>query len=164
METNEKKLYFTPINNHILEKMLKTRFTECELMILLCIFRHTAGWQRPYYNMSYSFIAEDIKHTTRAVRYALKNLEKRNIIVNYKKPGGKVNIWGINASISMWDREQPFLQKIKDTSQDREQPFLQDREQPFLIDRNNHSYPIGTTIPTNREQPFLQKINNKKKL
>ena len=165
---------FTQLNNHIFDKIRKTRFTECEIQTLLCIIRYTYGFQRPFYNMSFTFIAEDINHTTRAVKYALKELEKRNIILNYKKPGGKINQWGINVKISMWDSEQPFTQEIKGTSQGSEQPFTQeikgsvlnssDSEQPFTAPVNNHSLPMGTTIHCPGEQPFTQEIKNKKNI
>ena len=104
METNKEKLTnFTPINNNILKQILLTRLSECELKTLLLIFRKTAGNQQKIYcNLSYSYIKKCIPFSERAIIYAIRNLEKRHIIVNYKKPGGKINQWAINSKLSMW--------------------------------------------------------------
>ena len=109
---------FTPINHNILNKILKTRLSECQLKILLLIFRKTAGDQQKLYcNLSYSYIEKYIPFSRRAIIYAVQDLERRNIIINYKEPGGKINKFGVNGKISMWDSATHCTQEIKERSQ-----------------------------------------------
>ena len=102
MVDDKNKMNYTKFWNPIFDAILSNHFKESEIMTLLCIARFTLGFNRPYANLSISFIANSIGHSTSAIKKSLKNLEKRQIIKNHKSPGGKVNQWGINTKVSEW--------------------------------------------------------------
>ena len=144
---------FTQFKNPLYNKIRKTCLSGCELKVLLSIHYFTFGFHRPYYRMSYSFIAKDINCNVRTVKKALTELESRNIIKNHKSKADRTNIWGINENFGSWkDREQTFPQEKKEllkSASDREQTFPHDREHLF---------------PNNSVQTFPQERNNKKNI
>jgi len=72
---------FTRLANEILENTAKAKLTATQYEIIQIIWRYTYGFNRKEHNLSLSFIANAIGRDGRQIQRALKDLERRKIII-----------------------------------------------------------------------------------
>ena len=167
MTDEKREIPYIKIIHPIFDEIRKARYlTFCEKDILWCIVAYTIGFNRPFYNMSYSYIAKDIGYSERIVKKGLSVLETRNMIINHKNPNSKINRWGINPNITSWNREPQFPQEIKAKKRNREPQFPQEIKDNVLFEKSpmnrEPQFPIGSEpqFPIGSEPQFPQEIKN----
>ena len=159
MTDEKREIPYIKIIHPIFDEIRKARYlTLCEKDILWCIVAYTIGFKRISHNLSYSYIAKDIGFSERFVIKGIKELERRNIILKYKKPGSKINRWGINTNISNWNSEPQFIQEIKAISKNSEPQFIQEiKADKKQLKHTSNSEP---QFIIDSEPQFTQEIKN----
>lgn len=72
---------YTSIANEILDNLYRISLNGTELKVVMCIFRYTFGFHKKSHKLSASFIARWGNCDVRAVKRALKKLQKNRIII-----------------------------------------------------------------------------------
>ena len=72
---------YTAVANEILDNLYKLSLNGTELKVISCIFRYTFGFHRKSHKLSASFIARWGNCDLRAVKRALKKLQRDRIII-----------------------------------------------------------------------------------
>ncbi|MHB1151868.1 MAG: replication protein [Eubacteriales bacterium] len=85
MASPQKENGYTPIANEFLEKIYGEAFTSSELRIFLTVLRFTYGLSRKTHKMSGSFIAKATGLNARATARVLKDLIRKNVILETAK-------------------------------------------------------------------------------
>lgn len=104
--TEEKRDSYTKLFNPILEALCKTEFTGREMRVVLFVIRSTYGWNKKKYPLSKSFIAEGTGISRRHVGDVVRELVRRNILIDYgtdKK--SRCKVYGLNKKYSTWDKD-----------------------------------------------------------
>lgn len=93
-ENNE--LFSVPVG--IFETLYKLKLTGTEYKIILCIIRYTFNFNIRYCPLSLSFLSDELNTPKRNILNGLNNLEKKQLITNYKDKTKKrdVNLWGLS--------------------------------------------------------------------
>ena len=79
--------------------IIDARLTATETRLLLCIAFYTFGINSEFCPLSYGFLSQAANIDESDTKKLIRNLEKRQIIKNYKIPGNKnKNLWGIDKS------------------------------------------------------------------
>ena len=104
---------YTRIPNLIMEVL--PFFMDTKSAILLVIIRQTFGWEnRPYDEMTTSFFKKATHKSERNIERQLAELQKQNIIKNYKGNEKDKNLWGLNIKYSQWKQpDKIVIQKRK---------------------------------------------------
>ena len=130
----EKGPPYTRFFNHMLELFFdKEYFDECEIHVFLVILRYTIGFDRIFWTFSYDFLCEKTSYSKPWVIDSIKDLQKRNIIENVKKPGNKINVYQINIKTSTWIKRNSkvdFTQLNKQAKQNSKVDFTQVNKGP----------------------------------
>ncbi len=85
MASPQKENGYTPIANELLEKIYGGVFTASELRIMLTVLRFTYGFSRKTHKMSRSFIAKATGLNARETARVLKDLVRKNVILETAK-------------------------------------------------------------------------------
>ena len=87
--------------------IIDARLTATETRLLLCIAFYTFGINSEFCPLSYGFLSQAANIYESDTKKLIRNLEKRQIIKNYKIPGNKnKNLWGIDKSFYLFEYQK----------------------------------------------------------
>lgn len=95
---------YTKIANELLEAVYRYDLTKNELKVLLCVFRHTYGYNQKEHVMSLSFIANDTGLPKSKISTALKGLNVKNLLFIIPATGRVPQIIGVQKHYEEWLR------------------------------------------------------------
>lgn len=93
---------FTAISNELLEAIYKADITKNEMRVLLCIIRHTYGYQRKCGEFPRSFLKEETGLSEARITESLDGLKGKNIIIVKDAEGRKPKEISIQKDYEKW--------------------------------------------------------------
>lgn len=101
MNNRNQEMGFTQVPNSMLQAVSRLRMSGTQHNLLLVIWRYTYGFHKSEHELSLSFLAVATGYDERNIQRALKELQKRNIIIQRTNKNKSRNI-SFNGDVSQW--------------------------------------------------------------
>ena len=131
---------YLKLANEIVEALERINLSPYEWRVMLCILRHTYGWNKKSDSISFSQFEQDTGIKRRHIQRTLKSLKDRNIIWMIHKGEKTVVEYGFQKNYNLWEgllplqvTDEPMLLPLQVTDKPEHAPVeVTDEENPAI--------------------------------